>query len=76
MGRGGVAGDTFLVWRMVIGSPMVEHRSKLSFPQSRGGISESKLGFSVIYPFSLRVKLRSTTLAFMHPQAVPTAAKE
>lgn len=41
----------------------------------QGGISESKLGFSVLYPLSFSIKLRSTTLAFLHLQAVPTAAK-
>lgn len=34
-GRGHLGGET-QVLRTVVGSPMAEHRSKLSFPQSRG----------------------------------------
>lgn len=59
-----------------MGSPMVEHRSKLCFPQSRGGISESKLMFNLLYPLSLNFILISATLVFLHPKAVPTAAQE
>lgn len=75
-GQGRCGRRNILVWRMVMGSPVVGHRSKLSFLQSRGGISESKWRFNLLYPLSLSFILISTTSAFLHPQAVSTAAQE
>lgn len=43
-------------------------------PTEQGGIGVSKLRFNSLYPLSLSFILLNTTLVFLHPKAVPTAA--